>query len=128
MASLRYDVDDTFAVIACKYCFEILSINFNKEVRTLSRPFVRHHLHGHKTTSFALQTAVIIKHGDLQRLACEVDAADGVDMIMHVRRVAAALAAVLARKLWPRACQPDAEPIPVVQPWLSVSLQVACDT
>ena len=41
-----------------------------------------------------------------------VDGADGVDVVVHVGGVAAALAAVRARELGPRALHPDAQPVP----------------
>jgi len=48
------------------------------------------------------------------KFTSEVDAADRIDVIMHVGRVAAALAAVAARPLRLRALHPDAQPVPAL--------------
>ncbi len=46
------------------------------------------------------------------KCTCEVDGADGIDMVMHVGGVRPALAAICSCKLRPRAFHSNAQPVP----------------
>lgn len=49
--------------------------------------------------------------GSNRTITCEVDGANGVDVVVHIGGVGAALTAVRARKLRPGSSQPDAQPV-----------------
>ena len=59
-----------------------------------------------------LQQAVAeANRGTHRHVAGEVDGAEGVDVVVHIAGVAAALAAVLAGPLWRGSLEPDAQTV-----------------
>ena len=82
-------------------------------IATSAKQFLSHCAPCHKS-SFTFQVSRF--EGSKRTITCEVDGANGVDVVVHIGGVGAALTAVRARKLRPWSSQPDAQPVPAHSP------------